>query len=239
MALTLANSQGTSSAGATNRVITYAATPTAGNLLLLSIQWRGDPGVYVVLTPELAGYTLIHIDVSGTAAGALYYRWATGGEPATSTITWTNSVPCGMSYLEYTWSGTASEFDLADEEAAQVSGSVTASTTKSITPTVNDSVVFAVFNPDLGNSWDVGSATYSNSFVEDYRRENANPAVYLAQKDLATAASTSTTFDASADAGGAIYNVIAAFRQEAAAGGTWPHNPLGHVLSGPFGGPIG
>lgn len=185
--------------------VSYAAPPTAGNLL---IAIAGNRAASPVVTIP-AGWTTA-IDQSASGPGqVIIYKIAGPAEPSGVTITYTSATRLGIHIYEYSGLGG----NPMAVEVASASGSGSTASSGSVTTTVNDELVLVgiVLNANaLFSSW-------SNSFIEHNNFRNSGSSSFIsayagASRVAASPGSYSTTV--SVDTPGAWRGQVVRFQPE-------------------------
>jgi hypothetical protein len=134
-----AASQGVNSGSATSLVIPAPAGIQAGDVLIACVAARGNPNFTAP-----AGWTLIRLDVNGfTLRQALYWKVATGAEPAEYTWTLSNTQAAAGGIMAYT--GVSNSNPIDQSSGLISSGTDATGTAPSVTTTVNGAMVIAFF----------------------------------------------------------------------------------------------
>ncbi|MBU1705517.1 hypothetical protein KKG19_02195, partial [Patescibacteria group bacterium] len=142
---------------ATSVNATYAATPTAGNLLIAVVGSR-DPNITI---NPIAGWSTAINQSDATYPGqAIFYKFSTGTEGTVTATTTTTSGSLGIQLYEY--SGVNGVLDQVNSGAGN-SGTPTAG---SVTISEADQLLFAAFVDDINTNHNDGSWSDVEGFTE-------------------------------------------------------------------------
>jgi CSLREA domain-containing protein len=168
------------SGGGNSITIARPAGVTTGDVLLASIAQPNDGAV----TPP-AGWTLIRSDVQGTSVRQdLFYRVATGSEPASYVFNLAQSGQSAGAIVAYDGVDTTSPIDVHGGQANTASASYTA---PSVTPTVSGATLVAFYANTTGTV-----TTPPAGMTERADHPSAAGATEIADEELVSAGSTGT-----------------------------------------------
>jgi hypothetical protein len=160
--------------GSSSHTLTRPPSVVAGDVLIamLAIGYTGDPNP--TITPP-NGWTLIRrLDRTESVAFALYWRLATGSEPASYTFT-TNNQPHGVG-LMLAYSGVHPTMPVVTDSGMLVNSSGSQYSTPSIMPAVPNTVLVATFTGygDAGDgTWSVPAGATGRSAQDDGSNRSA------------------------------------------------------------------
>lgn len=136
--------------------ITYPATPTQGDLLVVGIVWRNDVSVSSISS----GWNLASASTAGTDCDcAIYYKIAGASEPTTVTITLSGNSKSALVGTEFSGVNQTFPFD----QSSANNGTGTAGTTGNIAPTKQTTeLVISLYSNINTYTW----GSYDNSQTE-------------------------------------------------------------------------
>jgi hypothetical protein len=188
--------------GGTSVAVSYTATPTANNLLVVVCGARDSA---TLATPT--GFTSA-INQSGTPSQAIFYKISAGNEGSITCSSGATNTRLGISIYEYSGNVTSSPLDGTPGSSTGTSNAVASGST---TTTTANSIVFAGITTQASTAF----SAWSNTFTEREDFVNGGAAgsrtTYGGADRFVTATGTYTT-TATAGASGAWIGQVVAFK---------------------------
>jgi len=233
VAIALKGSTSQITTGSTTEDITLPGTPATNDIIIVALALDSAAGSGWVNT---SGYASLHI-VAGLPEYEVYWK-RMGATPDTVVNVTAGSASRKMATVVQTWSGvdTTTAIDATATTASGASGDPDPPAYTNVTANAMRIIVGGL-DDDSTNDYAAPSG-YSNLIEEDTEASaNQGATVMMASKlETGTTSDDPAVFSGSGDDEWVATHF--ALRPVAGGGGTWPHNPFGHPLIGPFGGPI-
>lgn len=189
--------------------ITYPATPTQGNLLVVGVVWRNDLSVLSVST----GWNLASVSTGATDDDcAIYYKIAGASEPTTFSITLSGNSKSALVGTEFSGVNQTTPLDRTSTNF----GSGTAGTTGSIAPTKQTiELVIALYSNINVYTWSGFDNGQSQILQVTTTGASASSKTTLAMASALTSSKTGVNYGATLSTSGTWATAAASFRDEA------------------------